>query len=263
MSAWHKYTNQITALLITFLLGLFLLGSVFILQKKDLYIQNLGSQIGDGNTHVNSINVSGQGKVYTQPDMVSLEVTASFLADTTSQAMGQVNDQIQNVLDIADTHDISTENIQTAQLSITPEYDWTDDGREFKGQRARQSLSIKVKDVKNDSEKVSKLLDDLVTLENLEVGNIVFQKEDTTEVYKQARDLAFEKAEQKARQLADLAGVELIKPIVIDDRMSSNTQLPMTNSFLRVESMNADAGSEIPAGQLLITVDLQIVWAIK
>lgn len=238
------------------------LGS-YLISKTGFSIQNVGTATTMDGKLTNTITVNGEGKVFANPDMVTINVGASELAKTTKEAMAQVNDKINKVLDILKSNNISSQDIQTSSLSLAPEYDWSSSTKIFRGQRASQQLTINIKKITPNSDKVTGLIDSITQINNIELNGITFDIEDKTDLYSQARMLAFQKAKQKATELAKLGEVELLKPVSITDT-NVNYYPPMysQNSFIAQRSLDSGS-SQIPSGQLELSLNVDVVWGIK
>jgi hypothetical protein len=212
----------------------------------------------------NTIAVNGDGKVFAKPDMVIINVTASELANTTKDAMAKVNDKINQVMDILKTNNIPEKDVQTSNISLSPEYDWSTTPKYLKGQRATEGLTINIKKIDPTAEKVSAIIDAVSAINNIELGGITFDIEDKTPFYTQARELAFQKAKQKADELAKLGGVELLKPVSISDTSVNYYSPVYSNAYMMNATKSADsAGSQIATGQLEVDITVNVMWGIK
>jgi len=125
-----------------------------------------------------------------------------------------------------------------------------------------------MKKIDSKSEKISNIIDQLVEIDILEIDNIIFDIEDKTEIYSQARELAFKKAEQKANELADLSKINLDKPISISEKKANYS--PWVQSYSNVYQTNISRENEqnfssdsIPSGQLEIKYIVDVILEIK
>jgi hypothetical protein len=103
---------------------------------------------------------------------------------------------------------------------------------------------------------VGDLLDAAVEAGANQVEGIRFEVTQQTDLLTQAREAAWEDAERKAQQLADLAGGELGDVISINE----STTVPRP---VRLEVEEARAAVPIQPGQEEIRVDLQVTWALE
>ncbi len=240
------------------------LGSYFI-SKTNFSIANVGSPTPIDNKLTNTISVNGEGKVYAKPDMVRISVSASELAKTTKEAQALVDTKIATVLQILKENGIADKDIQTDELSLYPEYDWSTSLRYLKGQRATQRLAVKIREIDQNTEKVTTIIDQISGINNIELSGITFDIEDKTPLFSQARELAFKKAKQKAEELAQLGGVELLKPVSISD-MAVDYYPPYyatMNQYAAEQVRTGGGDSSLPTGQLDVSIKVEVLWGMK
>lgn len=258
-------TNRDTAVILVSVLVLgaaLVLGSYFI-SRTGFTIQNAGTVSTPDNKLVNTIAVNGEGKVFAKPDMVTISVSASELAKTTKEAQALVNQKINQVLEILKSNNVPEKEIQTAEISLYPEYDYSTI-RYLKGQRATQRLNINLKGLDPQAEKISNILDAISQINNIEIGGITFDIEDKTPFFSQARELAFQKAQQKAAELAKLGGVELLKPVTISDAAVDFYPPMYSRNTYMADTVQAGGNtSQLPTGQLEILIRLDVVWGMR
>ncbi len=259
-----KYKRYIFQGGVIFLICLTLIVSTFLISQTDFYIKDISGTDLAGNKITNTINVSGDGRIYSSPNMVTISFTASELTDTSKQSLEKVNEKINTAKEILKDKGIKDEDIQTTDLSIYPEYDYSGTRSVLKGQRASQTIKVDVKGIENSISKASEIVDDIAKIENIQINSISFDIEDKTELFAKARELAFEKAKSKAEQLSKLSDVKLLKPVSITDN-AVDYQPPVyysANAFQ--ESMAADASRDtgISGGQLEISLTINVLFAI-
>lgn len=259
-----KYKRYIFQGGVIFLICLTLVVSTFLISQTDFYIKDISGTDLAGNKITNTINVSGDGKIFAAPNMVTLSFTASELTDTSKQSLEKVNEKINTAKEILKDKGIKSEDIQTTDLSIYPEYDYTGSRSVLKGQRASQTIKVDIKGIQDSSEKAAEVVDAIAKIENIQINSISFDIEDKTELFAKARELAFKKAEAKGKQLADLSGVKLLKPVSITDN-AVDYQPPVyysANSFRDSVESAAAADTSISGGQLEISLSINVLFAI-
>jgi len=231
------------------------------IQQTGITIRNTGTIAGGVQ---NSISVTGEGKVTATPDIVNVSVGVSELAKTTSEAQTQANEKLNQILAILKTNGVPDKNVQTSQLSFREEYDWKDGERKTRGQRVEQTLSVEVPEIDKNQERVVAILDALGQIDGITLNAVTFDIKDKTEFFSQAREQAFEKAEQKARELAALGGVTLEKPITISESQINFSPMPyLRNMAVMDMAEGAGGGSSLPAGELDVTATVNVVWGIR
>ena len=210
-----------------------------------------------------TISVSGRGMVSVFPDTAVFTVTVSELGSTTGEAREATNKKVTLVLAATDAFGIVKDDVSTLSISFYPEYEWTDGGQKLRGQRAVQSISIKVREIDTGIQVLSGLIDELGTIDNISVSSISFLKDDTTEAYVESRKLAVEKALQRAKDYADASGMTLGKPLSINDSYDADVRSVSMNTLMKsTEALAYDSGtpSQIPTGELEIVSNVSIVY---
>jgi len=210
------------------------------------------------------ITVTGDGKVFAKPDIVKIQAGVSELGKTTKLAQEKANQKLNKILSVLEKNKVEKKDIQTTQLSFHPEYDWQNKAKILKGQRVRQSLNIKIRNITENSENVTNILDALGEIDGLELNSINFDIEDKTNLFSDARKLALKKAKQKAEEMASFSEVSLLKPLSIKD-VSVNYYPPMYGSrnIMEMDSVSMKGGSELPTGQLEVQVNVEVIYGIK
>jgi uncharacterized protein YggE len=237
--------------------------SVFI-SKTGVYIKNTGGVESDGKIS-NTISVNGDGKVSVKPDMVELNIGFQETASTSKGALDKVNQKVDSAIKILKDNGIPDSDITTKNLNVYTEYDYSSSVRRIIGQRASQSLEVKIKKIDTKAAKASKIIDELSVIDNLQMNGIYFDIEDKAEFFTKARELAFNKAKQKAEELAKLSKVKLTKPISISDStydVSPRAYSNVTN-FKALQAGSAANDTQISTGEMDISANISILWGIE
>ena len=236
--------------------------SVGQLRNTGITIRNTGSSAG---SIQNSISVMGEGKVTAVPDIVRISSGVSELANTTKEAQKQANDKLNRIISILKDNDVPERNVQTSNLSFRPEYDWTNGARKELGQRVSQTLTIEIPGIDNKPERVTQILDSLGEIDGLELNSVNFDIEDKTTLFSSAREQAFEKALQKAKELAQFGDVTLGAPITISEGSIQYNPMPYRNVAMAdmAVGMGGGGGSSVPSGELDVTAMVNVVFEIN
>ncbi len=231
------------------------------LRNTGITIRNTGSSAG---SIQNSISVMGEGKVTAIPDIVRISSGVSELADTTKKAQQQANDKLDRIISILTENDVPERNVQTSNLSFRPEYDWNDGGRRLLGQRVTQTLTIKIPEIDTQPDRVTKILDSLGEIDGLELNSVNFDIEDKKGLFSAARKEAFEKALQKAKELARFGDVTLGEPITISEGSVQYNPMPYQNFAMKEMAVGmGGGGSALPSGELDVTAMVNVVFEIQ
>jgi uncharacterized protein YggE len=206
-----------------------------------------------------SVSVLGTGTVLAKPDMIRMNISLSKTAQTTKTAQEEVSKMVKQAVGVLKDFNIEDKDISTASLTFNSEYEYGTGGRRLVGQRAEQRISFSIRNIQDDSQKASQIIDRLVLINGIELNQINFDVQNSTEYYSQSRELAFQKAQEKAKQYAELSGLEVSKVLNISEE-GSEQFLPINNRAMAKFEMAAtvnDAGSTLlPTGELEITTKI-------
>ncbi len=204
-----------------------------------------------------TISVSGTGSVTEEPDTAKFTVGYSELADTTREAQKGVSARMNEAMDLLGRKGIPEDQVTLLQLSISPEYQWREGERYLAGQRVRQSLSVELSDLGV----IADILDGLGDIQGIEISSITFSIRDTSALHIRARELAFEHAFQKAKQLSELGGMTLSNPLSITESSGDVFYEPQMERVMMLA--DAKESSVIPTGTLEITSRVSVVFEMR
>lgn len=214
----------------------------------------------------NSVTVSGIGTVLSQPDMVLMNISFSHTASTTKQAKTAVEQTMQQILKILKNENIEDKFLKTISLNYDVEYEYRNGRRTKLGQRAQQTIIVTINDIINSPERFSSILDKVTTIDKVEVQNIQFEIENKTELFKQSRELAFQKAFDKAQQYAELSGRKIGKVLTISEVVSrdmAQTRAFQNNLAYKEQAFLLADQSVIPTGEQGVSSEINIVFSLE
>jgi len=217
------------------------------------------------NNKQSTISVFGTGTVSAQPDVIHMSITLSNVAQTTKRAQEEVSKMVRQVMKILKDANIEDKNINTASLTFSTEYEYTS-RRILVGQRAQQSITFSIENITDDTEKASSIIDQLIQINGIELNQVNYSVKDTTEYYVKSRELAFQKAVEKANQYAELSKLKMIKVLSISDQGTQQSSA-LSNRFRQMADemvFSADKTSTVlPIGELEITTNILAVFLLK
>ena len=191
--------------------------------KADIDLKATGV-IGDAQDA--GIWVNGVGSVSAPPDLVELNLGVTATADTVSEARQSAAEAMTAVIGYLVGSGVATSDIRTQHISIQPQYDWQErieegirrSERVLTGYQVSNTVQVLVREM----DRTSELLDGAVTAggDLIRVNGITFTIEDTSELAKQAREMAVADALVKAAELASYSGV-ILGPMVYLSEVSA------------------------------------------
>jgi uncharacterized protein YggE len=156
--------------------------------NRNLYQEHRG--VESNGKISNTISVTGDGKINAKPDMAQVTVGFQETASTSREALDRVSQKINQVTKILKDNGISDKDITTSNLNVYTEYDYSNTSRRIIGQRASETLEVKIKNLDDKATKASKIIDEVSAINNIQINGIYFDIEDKTKLFSQARELA-------------------------------------------------------------------------
>jgi len=221
---------------------------------------------GCGDKRQSNIIMSGTGTVFAKPDTVQMRISLSHVAATTRQAQEEVGNMVRKAMKILQDSGVEEKNIQTASLHFMPAYEWRSERRVLLGQKAEQTIAFSVENLNG----VSGIIDQLIGINGIELRQMQFSVKDNSALYARSRELAYEKARQKAEQYAKLSGMRIAGTLSISENgnmpVSPVSQRAMLHNQLQ-DSFAGEAAEDgstvLPTGEMEITSRVSIEFLLK
>lgn len=215
----------------------------------------------------NTITVSGTGTIYAKPDLALVSLSVITEAKTVAKAMADNTEKMNAIIGFVKEKGVEDKDLKTTNFNIYPRYEYENKDcslyycppgkRVLTGYTINQSLEVKMRDM----EKIGEIIEGATTAGANEVGNLQFTIDNQDELKKQAREDAIEKAKAKAKELAKLLGVRLVRI----NSFSESSVLPYY--FNAKEAMGlggaAPAAPQIETGENKIEVTVSITYEIR
>jgi uncharacterized protein YggE len=206
-----------------------------------------------------TLTINGSGKVYLTPDMVYVTIGVHTEGENAVKTVGENNASTQDVIDTLKGMKIDEKDIQTTNFSISPQKEYDQAGKPT-GKvlyLVDNSVFVTVRDLN----KIGGVLDATVKSGANSINGIQFDVADKEKALSQARQAAVKDAYAKAQELANAAGVSVGAVQTISE-YTSNGPTPM---YDRAAAPMAVEASSVPvqAGQMLLTIEVNIVYEIK
>ena len=235
--------------------------ALFILTLSALVLSTLSVADDEGPTP--RILVTGEGSVDIAPDMAILSLTVTRQAETARAALDANSSAMQEVQAAMTSAGVEKRDLQTSGFSIQPNYFYPPQQPSGKreppkiiGYTVRNSLTVRVRDISA----VGKILDESVSLGVNEGGNIMFTNDDPSGAITRARIKAVQHAIDKAKTLADAAGVKTGQILEISEQSYS----PRPMQMARAEMAMGRAADAVPVatGENTYKVTVNVSFAI-
>ncbi|MCU0280435.1 MAG: SIMPL domain-containing protein [Acidimicrobiia bacterium] len=220
--------------------------------------ESLVSPAGADGSITSGINVSGQGKVTGKPDTLTVNLGISLLRPSVDAATADAAALAAAIINALKGAGVAEADIQTANYSIYPEYDWSGEQQRLLGYRVSNEVRVKIRSLETAGATI-----DAATAAGGDatvVNNLAFSIEDNAELLQMARTAAWGDAEGKARQLAQLAGLELGSAISITESISYET--PPIYYERAMAAAEDGAATPIESGTQDVIVNIQVTFRI-
>lgn len=152
-----------------------------------------------------TFDVSGEGSVFVEPDIATVNAGISAEGTTVKAAQDQMNAAINKVSQAVKNLGVDSKDIKTASYSINPSYDFSSGKQRITGYSANTSLIIKIRKI----DKVNDVIDAATNAGANNVGGVSFDVDDKTKAENDAREKAVADAKQKAANAAKIGGFSL------------------------------------------------------
>jgi hypothetical protein len=214
----------------------------------------------DLNNQQEGIWVNGEGKVTVTPDIATLNLGIEAQAATVSEAQSDAASAMDRVMNALTTNGVAEKDIQAQYFNISRVTRWDDQTQQevTLGYRVTNTVDAKI----GDTAKTGTIIDAVALAggDLTRVNNIGFSVDDPTPYHEEARGKAMTDARNKGEQLANLAGVKLGKPTYISEY--TYYPGPIYKGGVMMDAMEAAPTTPISAGEMEITLNVQVVYAI-
>jgi len=206
-----------------------------------------------------SFTIAGEGRMSVLPDIAKIEV-GTVIERPTVKAAQQENTRIMNALnEKLDSFGVAKADVQTANYSIQPVYDWNNGKQILRGYQVTQSLRLKIRNLDN----VGDIIGAAGDLGANQIGGIEFTVDEPESIKEQARVKALANAKSKAQALSRVLGVDIVRVI----SFSENTAEPIYNqpysAYKAVAAGSAPAAPDIQAGSAEYVIDVDVTFEIR
>lgn len=210
--------------------------------------------------------VSGSGVVYAKADIANINVgLKTEVKKTAAEATEENSKKMNEILAVLKTLNVESKDIKTTSFNLNPVYNWTDkDGRVLVGYEVSQDVTLKVRDLDKMGDIIAKTTEKGAN----QVGNITFTIDDEFELKNEAREMAINKAKEKAELIAKQTGMKLGKIKSVEESYYApimdygyrNAAKEMLGSGVMMDFMESPS---IEAGQNEVRVEVSLVYEVK
>lgn len=187
-----------------------LLPVVIVVDRLVDIVSNLKSYhyIGADVAYKNTLNVRGEGKVYTKPDIAFVNLSVVTEGKNIKNVQNENSEKMNGVIAFLKDFGIEEKDIKTTGYRLYPQYSYENRRiPQIIGYEITQTLEVKIRNL----EKIGEILDNAVGIGINQVNSLQFGVDNDKELREQAKELAIKDAKDKAKKLASQLGIKLIK----------------------------------------------------
>jgi uncharacterized protein len=195
------------------------------------------------------VTVVGTGQAEGTPDTLTTDVAIEAFAPDVSTAMNQSSNRARAVIDaLTNIAKVDRKDISTSSVSLQPQQG--PDGSTIIGYRARNSITVKIRDVGSASRTLALIVS--VGGDAARINSVNYSIDDDSQLVNDARAGAFDDAKARAEQYAQLSGLELGDIISISEAGQAPSPAPMPRA----------AAEPVPLepGQQKVSFSVTVVW---
>ncbi len=234
-------------------------------------------QVKNTATNTNTISFTGEGKVFAKPDIAAISFSILTEAKTSKAAQDDNSVKSKKVVDFLKGQGIEEKDVKTTGYNVYPQYNnyprpcplsypqggeaypCLDNEQKISGYQVSQSFEVKIRDL----DKVSAVLDGLVTAGANQVNQLGFKVDDEEKTKEQAREMAIKDAKEKATRLRKQLGIRLGKIVNYSEGGGGYPIYMLKAEAADGRGGGGVSGPEVPAGENEIVVNITITYQIK
>jgi len=244
--------------------------AVLIILAIFLGIQTLGGLKGLKNTDpaYNSITVTGEGEVFSIPDLATFSFSVSADANTVAVAQGEVTKKMDAILASLKALDIEDKDIKTSDYSVYPRYNYEVSPAIYPpypskqvqdGFTASHTVAVKVR----NTDDAGKALAAAGQMGATNLSSISFTVDDPDKLNQEARALAIKDAKEKAKALSKELGVRLVKVVSYSDSTDGGPIPYYREGMGMGGDVMAQKAPTLPTGENKVKVVVNVTYEIR
>ncbi len=239
----------------TVLLAIILVYTIVLMYEKITLATRQITTAGYADQTAPTISVSGSGSASASPDLREVDLTMTATGATANAAQDAQSTKVATLLAALKALAIEDDDVQTANYSVYPTYDYDQSPAVITGYEASQTITVTMRDAALVASVLQVAGDNGVTT----INDVALTIEDTSVLEAEARIAALAEARAQAEAIASAMGVRLGKPVSYYE--STGGSYPM---YYSKEMMSADSAvPSIPEGENEVTMTVNVTYAIE
>lgn len=179
------------------------------------------------------LSTTGIAHIDATPDIATILIEVSYMADDAMVAKKQVDKRVMQYFDFLRKNGIEKKDINTANLTTQPEYDYQKNGQSvLKGYRAVRQVQVIVRQLY----KLNGLLDGALKFGLNEIRSVKLNVANPSDYREQVRKKAIDNAILQAKSLAEGFRVKLASVYSIRYQGNIDRSMPLPIMFMRAQN---------------------------
>jgi uncharacterized protein YggE len=190
-----------------------------------------------------TLDVTGRGTLTVKYDTANITLGFTELKDAATEAYSVTGTSMDKVVSALKDAGVKEDDMKTGTFTLNEEWDYTQNGRVFKGYRVNNTLIVTT----HDLTKVAGLIQQAVAAGANSLQGISFSVKDTDALVDQALDLAVDDAKAKAERVAGRLGAKVVGVIRINVQDNGRGPVPYMADTAVASGMSMKAAAAAPA----------------
>lgn len=205
------------------------------------------------------ILVTGSATIQSSPDLATLRVGVQSFDKNVEKAVNDNNTKIESIILNLENKGLTEKDMETDQFNISPQREYRNNNPPIVvGYNVSNILTVKIRNL----ESLGEIMQMTVGSGANTINGLSFSIEDPNPLRQKARGLAMEDALSRAEILADASGIEVGKPISIQELSYGGPVVKSENLAGAEFAMDARIPIQTPS-EVGIQINLQVRFEIK
>jgi uncharacterized protein YggE len=233
----------------------FILGTLLLAACANTSSTSLPSNSTDST--VRTLHVTGIGSVNGTPDIARIDLGVETTDPDAAVAVEETNRKMSEVLNALEAFGIAKEDLRTTQYNLRQQ-------NEIDPQTGRSTgkidyiVSNTVEVTVRNIDQIGGVIDTGFNNGANQISGLTLDIEDRTPLATEARTKAIQDATNRAQEIADDLGIELLNPIEISESLGSTSAITAEQA-----AIGLGGGAAISTGQLSVTIQVDVTFAIE
>jgi uncharacterized protein YggE len=208
------------------------------------------------------ITAIGRGEVEYVPDQAIVTLGYNVERDfDAASALRNLNSKIEAIIKAVEDKGISRENITTQTYSLSQRYDYINGESLPNGYQANQLITITIDNVDENLNYPSEIIEAASTAGANQVVSVTFGVEDTEVLKSEARNMAIEKAKQRAQEMEGELDIKLGDVVGIWENVLYNPE--PTPVYYGGYGAGGGGGPVVPQGTNKYILEVNLNYKLK